>query len=896
MPDANIVIKYVHGYRAYDTRNNVKWTKNNEILYHTAALGILLNLEANAQSFFVQHVKDIVSLAIHPNKMIAATGELVEDNSFPAIYIWNVETKDILAQLQGFHTSAIRHLKFSPNGSKLLSIGEDVNHSFALYDWMSNQIIASSIVCKNQITGCDFKGEYEFVISTVNSVKFWSVNGYNCLCTNGVMEKTEALSTVCFAFASKDCMAGTILGNLLQWDGQIASEPIPGHTKKISSMLAKSNMLLTAGEDGLIVVWNSSLTKISSIDVNKMLNKECVIRALDMNNLGVYLIGTADSNLITINQNEYHAWINGHSKEELWGLCTSPNKDQFITCGGDKEICLWEPTKLIFRQSCPNEAKACDWAANGLFAVIGFVGGKIVTIDPGNELKQISEMQSTFKENKWIPDIKIAPNCQLVVFGGAPKASHIELAKVQENGESLQHTKTIDIGLIGTLIHLDWDVTSTNLVTNSSNFELIYVNVITSSVVKASVFADTEWHTWTSVFGFNVKGLTLSFGDSIDVNAVCRSYNKKVLAIGDDYANVKLYKYPYVDANATCKIYIGHSSRVSKIGFIRDKYLVSIGRADKAVIVWDLSLDLPSSIEEVTMEEEESEDYSEAEDEDAIPKESDFISKQEEVEGIIEPSDFVKLPDMQSQAPRVNLRLKYAYGYKAKNCKNNVAYLKDGCIVYNTAALGIVQNTENNTQRYFNWHTGEIISVAFHPDGIKVATGERKDKPSIHVWDSTTCNKIMSFQGQLEVGIKCLAYSYTGDYLVAIDMSPYHVLAVYDANNAILLGISKTDRANILDIAFQEENVLITVGVKHYMLWKISNKCLTSRKGIFGDRNDILGCVAAQRELVLTGNKEGELYDWKGVAINSSIRNHSKPIDSVIIAEQMYISYSFLVF
>eukprot|EP00826_Nyctotherus_ovalis_P026959 TRINITY_DN21013_c0_g1_i1.p1 TRINITY_DN21013_c0_g1~~TRINITY_DN21013_c0_g1_i1.p1 ORF type:complete len:134 (-),score=12.77 TRINITY_DN21013_c0_g1_i1:29-430(-) len=114
-------------------------------------------------------------------------------------------------------------------------------------------------------------------------------------------------------------------------------------------------------------------------------------------------------------------------------------------------------------------------------------------------------------------------------------------------------------------------------------------------------------------------------------------------------------------------------------------------------------------------------------------------------------------------------------------------------------------------------------------------------------------------------------------------MSAYHVLAVYDANNAILLAISNTDRANILDIAFREENVLITVGVKHYMLWKISNKCLTSRKGIFGEHSDILGCVAAQRELVLTGNKNGELYNWKGIVISSVIKNHREPIDLSLI-------------
>ncbi len=42
--------------------------------------------------------------------MIAATGELVGDNEFPEIYVWNIDTKDILARLKGFHTKAVRYV------------------------------------------------------------------------------------------------------------------------------------------------------------------------------------------------------------------------------------------------------------------------------------------------------------------------------------------------------------------------------------------------------------------------------------------------------------------------------------------------------------------------------------------------------------------------------------------------------------------------------------------------------------------------------------------------------------------------------------------------------------------------------------------------------------------
>ena len=56
--------------------------------------------------------------------------------------------------------------------------------------------------------------------------------------------------------------------------------------------------------------------------------------------------------------------------------------------------------------------------------------------------------------------------------------------------------------------------------------------------------------------------------------------------------------------------------------------------------------------------------------------------------------------------------------------RNNLRYLKNGSIVYNAAALGIVLDINKNVQSFFNLHTDDITAIAVHPDGITVATGE----------------------------------------------------------------------------------------------------------------------------------------------------------------------------
>jgi microtubule-associated protein-like 6 len=67
-------LKYAHGYRCKDTRGNLKYAKDGKIVYSTAALGIVLDKQTNVQEFFNLHQEDVISLAIHPNKEIVATG------------------------------------------------------------------------------------------------------------------------------------------------------------------------------------------------------------------------------------------------------------------------------------------------------------------------------------------------------------------------------------------------------------------------------------------------------------------------------------------------------------------------------------------------------------------------------------------------------------------------------------------------------------------------------------------------------------------------------------------------------------------------------------------------------------------------------------------------------
>ena len=51
-PDASLELEYIHGYRCEDARNNLRYTRTGDIVYHTAAVGVVLDPVENKKSTF----------------------------------------------------------------------------------------------------------------------------------------------------------------------------------------------------------------------------------------------------------------------------------------------------------------------------------------------------------------------------------------------------------------------------------------------------------------------------------------------------------------------------------------------------------------------------------------------------------------------------------------------------------------------------------------------------------------------------------------------------------------------------------------------------------------------------------------------------------------------------
>jgi microtubule-associated protein-like 6 len=377
-PNSNLELEFIHGYRCHDTRNNLFYTAEGKIAYHSAAVGIILEKENRNQKFFFDHMDDITALAIHPNKKIIATGEV---GPYPLIALWDSETMECLVRMNGPLQKGINHLAFSKDGKYLVASAADDDHHIAVFDWEKGGKNQESLNIKSKkqkaaattnpvycygkgpranVMGLCFNNQNDIIgVPCVKEVNFVSFTNGKYNLKRGVGLKGNSLTTItCAGYIGNNLVCGTFLGNLVIFNGTSATKELKAHSGTVNSIYVRENSnsknqgFLTGGNDSMICFWDKKFTIISKINlIEKNVNSlNPKIRSLCEDSNGMILIGTRAGEIIELPPNNQNALVHirGHFDKELWALSVHPKTEKYYTAGEDNLLAVWDiKTRMI---------------------------------------------------------------------------------------------------------------------------------------------------------------------------------------------------------------------------------------------------------------------------------------------------------------------------------------------------------------------------------------------------------------------------------------------------------------------------------------------------------------------------------------------------------------------
>jgi microtubule-associated protein-like 6 len=281
-PDENLKLYYANGYRCFDAKNTAKFSSNpDSVVFVTAALGVNLDIRNNSQTFFNKHEEDIISFDLHPNRRIAATGQMAAKGKSKMIdiFIWDIETKEVLANLKGFHIRAIKLIRFSPSGKYLLTYGLDDDHSLAVYDWAQERLVCSSKVDKKNVLESCFAltDDRKFLSIGSRHCKVWNFKGCNIHSARVSWPKRLRLENskdllkqepliACATFSDNSFVAGTYRGKMIQITNGNMGKAWQVHEGPLSvfNNCPKYKRFFTGGRDGKVVEFVYERSKIFS--------------------------------------------------------------------------------------------------------------------------------------------------------------------------------------------------------------------------------------------------------------------------------------------------------------------------------------------------------------------------------------------------------------------------------------------------------------------------------------------------------------------------------------------------------------------------------------------------------------------------------------------------------
>ena len=915
-------LDWVYGMNCRKLGTPIHYNVDGDIVYSAGSVGVVFNKSTWSQKHYSYHHNEVSALCMHPNSILAASGQTGREG---IITVWNTQTLETVSaiSLPSLHPlqsyRGISAMTFSSDGHYLAVAAQDQNHSIFVFDWSSQILIGSSPSGNSKVLTLSFSDDRnEFLSGGVKHFNIWKIGPTGGLSRSYGMfgSGTKKQDVICSVFLGegdgRKWVLGASSGQALSVScgTRKVSEVSSPHKKCIHSIAktqvsnetdgSTTNLVITGGLDGFIKIFDSedlSSEPINQVDVRDYKSSMNIFRGgikhvspsndgkklmVATNSCDVIEIRTDDGFNLTEEENDSIPLISGHFKGDLKGLCTNPLRDNFATVGEDKTIRIWEAEthKLLSSSSLPEKAHSITYSPNGHLIAVGLGDkegddtscGVLIVSHLQQEIRPVHRAEDP---EGCVSDLKFSPNGSVLV------AASLDGNLYSYNSlDNFSHILTMDKHSSG-VIGVDFSTDGEWIQSVDTSYENQFYNIESGdiNIRGATQLRDEQWSTCTLPIGYSVQGIYHKFSETRDVTSCCRSYNKELLAVGDAFGRVKLFHYPSPTLHAPHNSYIGHGMKVGSVRFLYDdSYLISAGGDDNCIFQWKVSKDTITDEGEGDTWITHNNNQSVEDDSKGDGNEENKNNSTEWELDVISPSD----PPLPSQELPPIPTLTYVVGSSLHLAnEGSIGYNASGDIVYPSGRVAVINS---DTQSYFTEHTSQITCLCLSDDGRFALSGELRENDEspvpVFVWDPNTGELIDSLPNRCTGSLVAAAFSSDSSSCAILSGQSTHAISVFYSYDKswisphfiatspntlkIVRGVTFTNRTDFQIASF---------GDSHINFWRIEAGNLMSRVGVFEEEEE-------EKD-----SEESPGFDlFKGVSCSVSIQKSGSSEKSTLIS------------
>ncbi|XP_047282672.1 echinoderm microtubule-associated protein-like 3 isoform X7 [Homo sapiens] len=489
-PPETLSLDWVYGYRGRDSRSNLFVLRSGEVVYFIACVVVLYRPGGGpggpgggGQRHYRGHTDCVRCLAVHPDGVRVASGQTAGVDKDgkplqPVVHIWDSETLLKLQEIGlGAFERGVGALAFSAadQGAFLCVVDDSNEHMLSVWDCSRGMKLAE--------------------IKKYKKPKF----------------------IPCFVFLPDgDILTGDSEGNILTWGRSPSDSKTPGRggAKETYGIVAQAHahegsifalclrrdgtVLSGGGRDRRLVQWGPGLVALQEAEIPEHFG---AVRAIAEGLGSELLVGTTKNALLRGDLAQgFSPVIQGHT-DELWGLCTHPSQNRFLTCGHDRQLCLWdgESHALAWSIDLKETGLCADFHPSGAVVAVGLNTGRWLVLD--TETREI--VSDVIDGNEQLSVVRYSPDGLYLAIGSHDNVIYIysvssDGAKSSRFGRCMGHSSFIT--------HLDWSKDGNFIMSNSGDYEILYWDVAGGCKQLKNRYEsrDREWATYTCVLGFHV--------------------------------------------------------------------------------------------------------------------------------------------------------------------------------------------------------------------------------------------------------------------------------------------------------------------------------------------------------------------------------------------------------